>query len=376
MAIDLSLAPKQVALQNQVREFVAEHCPRAYARELDDTSRFPLELWAQPKFRELLTLGISAGQGGAGLLELVIVCEELARGAPALGVAYGMSSVAGAWALGRFGTREEHRCLLRQCAAGGLRFAMALSEMEDGDPSATAEVLADGGCCVRGDHLLIPGADLADQLLIVARSDPVRIGTKDLTLLYVSPREPGITATPIRQMGQRALPLCEVRLDRVRTSPDALLGEPHRGEEILGEITAAARLLLAAVSTGLAQVAFEEALAHAREPRHGGQAPGHSQGIQHALAAAHTRIEAARLLVYHAACCGDAGESYSARAAVANYYASAAVSRAVETGIRIFGPSVNRSDCEMQRHFRDAVPLAAVGHLGRLKDLISQGLGV
>ena len=377
MTIDLGLAQRQVELQHQVRELVTQHCPRTYARELDESGSFPVELWAETAFRDLLGLAVPTADGGTGggLLDLVIVCEELARGAAALAVAYAMSAVAGGWALARFGTHAHHKSLLRQFVLGQARFALALAELETDDPIATAESSADDGYCIRAEKLMIPGAHVADQILVVARSDSARSGTDGLALFYVSPQEPGITVTTIRQMGERALPMCEVDLDSVHAAPETLLGELNHGCDVIPELAAIARLLLAAVSTGLAQIAFDDALAHAREPRQGRRL-GNRQAVQHALAGVHTRIEAARLLVYHAAWCVDAGQGYSPHAALANYFASEAVSRAVETGTRIFVTSANRLDCDMQRYFRDAMPLVAASNPEMAKDLIARSLGL
>lgn len=378
MTIDLGLTPRQAALQQQLREFVTQHCPRPDARAMDEAGRFPTELWDEAPFRDLLALAVPTEYGGAGgdRLDLVIVCEELARGAAALAVAYAMSAVAGGWALTRFGSHAYHRSLLRQFVLGRARFALSLTEMEDGDPMATAEQSADGSYRIRGEKLLIPGAHVADQILIVARSDSTRSGTDGLALFYICPHGPGVTAAPIRQMGGRALPTCEIDLDRVRAAPETLLGELHRGWEVLRELAAIVRLLLAAVSTGLAVAAFEDALARARAPRPGQEPLGNLQAIQHALAATHTRIEAARLLVYHGAWCADLGQGDSPQATLAHYYATEALRHALATGTRIFGSSANRLDCDMQRHLRDALALETAGNPERAKDLIAHGFGL
>lgn len=371
--MDLELTPRQDALRQQLKELVTRHCPPAVARELDERGRFPHEFFAQLESAGLCGLLVPAEHGGAGagLPELAIACEELAHASAAIAVAYGTSALSGGWAPARFGTAGQPRAL----AAGGRYFALAAPD-EHGGTTAAAQC-GENRYRLRATQLQVPGADAADQLLVVARSDAGERGGEGLSLFYVPRVSAGVRVTAVAQMGGRAVSLCEVDLDDVVVTPESLLGPLHRGGPILDQLMDAYRLVVAAASVGLAQETFESALAHARQPRNSGPPPAARQAVQHALAALHTRIEAARLLVYHAAWCAESGSDASAQVGLAKGYATAAANQAVEVGMRIAGPAANRLDCDMQRYFRDARPLETLaGSPEADKDRVAGSLGL
>ncbi|MFQ5665574.1 MAG: acyl-CoA dehydrogenase family protein [Candidatus Binatia bacterium] len=379
MTLDLSLSAPQHLLRERVRDCVARHCPPEYVRTLDEEARFPRELYAELLAGGLPGLHGAPGEGaGVAVVELAITCEELARTSAALALAYGTSIVAGAWALMRYGTTEQQRSLLSQFVEGKALFTFAATEMATGfEAIATfADALPDG-YCLTGMEMLIPGAHVADYLLIAARSATTAQDEDALTLFYVPRDAPGLSVTPVDQMGDRALTTCAVDIAEVRVPPEALLGQRHQGRVILGPLMGLCRLVVAAASTGLAQGAFEQVLAYALRSHNGARPIGDSQAVQHALAALHTRIEAARLLVYYAGWYADIGNDCAPRAAIAKQYATEAASRTVSLGMRLLGPTGNRRDCAMQRYFRDAKPLeTAAGCAETDKDCIAGSVGL
>jgi alkylation response protein AidB-like acyl-CoA dehydrogenase len=155
-------------------------------------------------------------------------------------------------------------------------------------------------------------------------------------------------------MGLHGSPTHAVTFDHVRVPLDHLLGEPGRGLPYALQVLDGGRIGIGALSVGLAQAAFEEAVRYAKERTAFGQPIAAYQAVQWMLADAAVEIEAARLLVYRAAWLRDQGLPYTQAAAMAKLFASEMAERVTRNAIQIHGGYGYSREFPVERLYRDA----------------------
>ncbi len=366
MSIDLALSPEEEALQREVRA-VAEQCSSG-----DPGTAAPLRAMSERGIWGLLVPAALGGRG-SGLVSLVVACEELGRVDPWVGLAFGLFEIAGGWLPAYWGEVPEVQGVLESYLRGDGLCAFALEESPAGVEGLTrAHRFEDGDYLLRGQEVPSRGARIAARLLVVAREE--RAGDGAL-LAYVPARAAGVAVRPAALGGGGEVGLCAVDLEDVRISArDALPGE--RGGEALRSLCIRHKLVVAGVATGLAQALWEKALEAAASERGGGPPPAGRQAVQHALAAAHTRVEAARLVARHAAWCAENGVPDGLHAAIARCYAVEAATQAAALAARLTGAR-GRTATGVQPYLDAARELDTAGGCPESdKDGIAQSLGL
>jgi alkylation response protein AidB-like acyl-CoA dehydrogenase len=162
------------------------------------------------------------------------------------------------------------------------------------------------------------------------------------------------------KLGMRASDTSEVLFDNCRIPGDQLLGVEGQGFVNTMQVLDAGRIGIAALSVGLAQGAYEAALAYSRHRKAFGKAISTFQAIQWKLADAATRIEAARLMTYRAAYLKDRGQRTTMESSMAKLYASEIAVRVAEDGVQIHGGYGFVKDYPAEKYFRD-VKLMTIG---------------
>src|SRR6185312_3209605 len=296
------LSEEERLFQASVARFARERL-RPHVRAMDEAGQFRPDL-----LRELFELGLMGievgeeygGQGGT-FFQAVLAIEELAKVDPAASVIVDVQNTLVNNAIAAWGTEEQKKAYLPQLANGSVG-AYALSEAASGSDafSLTTRATADG---LVGRKMWITNAAEAEIFLVFATIDPAA-GYKGITCFLVERGMPGFTIGKKEdKLGIRASSTCELILDGV-VAP--VLGERGKGYKIAIETLNEGRIGIAAQMLGLAEGALEHALRHARERKQFGKRIGDFQGVQFELADMATRIEAARLMVYHAARLRDA----------------------------------------------------------------------
>ena len=317
------------------------------------------------------------GGSGGSFLDATLFLEETARGQIPIG-AYGVTLIV-VGALNRFGTEEQKRDLLGRVAKGGT-LAIAMSEPDSGLRRGVAE---DTGPArqrrvgLSGAKMWCSYAHKASHMLIVCRTGEGSERHDGLSMIFVPREAEGFTITPIKTMGGEETN--ELHLDDVRVPEDALLGTEGSGWIQLMAGLNYERTILAATALGMAQRAFDDALAYAKERKQFGRPIGTFQALQHKFADLATDLAQARLLVRWVARLTDEDPSrmLPQEASMAKLAATELAKRCALEGVQIVGGYGYATEYPMERHLRAAVVTTIYGGTSEIqKNIIAKTLGL
>jgi alkylation response protein AidB-like acyl-CoA dehydrogenase len=340
-----------------VRQF-AEAEIKPHVRQMDAEGRLKPEIIE--KCFALGLMGIEpaeeyGGQGGTFFMACLAI-EELARVDPSVSVFVDVNNTLVLNAFMRWGTEEQKRNYMPRLAKDTVG-AYALSEASSGSDAFALQTRA----ADNGDHYLLNGRKLwitnsleAGLFLLFANVDQSK-GYKGITAFIVEKDAPGFTVGHKEdKLGIRASSTCELILEDCRIPKENVLGEVGKGYKIAIETLNEGRIGIGAQMLGLAQGAYECALAYTKERKQFGQAISEFQGVQFQLAEMATEIEAVRLLVYNAARLKDAGEPFIKQAAMAKLYASLAAERIASRAVDLYGGYGYTKDYPVEKFYRDS----------------------
>jgi short-chain 2-methylacyl-CoA dehydrogenase len=340
-----------------VREFArAEIAP--YVREMDERGEFRKDLLT--KLFDLGLMGIEipeefGGQGGT-FFQSVVAVEEIAAVDPAASVIVDVQNTLVINALLRWGTGEQKREYLSRLAKDMVG-AYALSEASSGSDAFALQARAtpdEIGFVLHGRKLWITNAAEAGVFLVFANADPAA-GYKGITCFIVDRETPGLeVGRKEDKLGIRASSTCELILDGCHIPRSRVLGEAGKGYKVAIETLNEGRIGIGGQMLGLAQGAFDHAMAYARQRKQFGKPIGEFQGMQFQIADMALEIEAARLLVYNAARLRDAGRPFVTEAAMAKLFASEMAERVASRAVEIFGGAGFTKDYPVEKLYRDA----------------------
>ncbi|MBW8702666.1 Acyl-CoA dehydrogenase fadE12 [Streptomyces sp. MBT84] len=316
---------------------------RDYLSTVIAENRHPTELWFEAA--ELGYLGVNLpeayGGGGEGIAELAIVLEELgAAGCPLLMLV--VSPAICGTVISRFGTEAQKRRWLPGLADGTRTMAFGITEPDAGSNShrITTTARRDGAdWLLTGRKVFISGVDIADETLIVGRTQDARTGRLK-PCLFVVPRDtPGFGRRRIDMELSGAEKQFELTLDDVRLPADALVGDEDAGLLQLFAGLNPERVMTAAFAIGMGRYALSRAVEYARDRTVWKQPIGAHQAIAHPLAQAHIDLELARLMMQKAAFLYDSGDDVGAGEAanMAKYAAGEACVKAVDQAVHTLG---------------------------------------
>ena len=338
-----------------VREIVArELLPRSAEAEADE--RFPRDV-----FRMLGELGVLGlpypeehGGGGQPYEVYLQVLEEVAAVWATVGVGLSVHALS-CFGLVTRGTEEQQRTWLPDMLGGALLGAYCLSEAHAGsDPAAMrATARRDGDDYVlNGSKAWTTHGGHADFYKVMARTSEGRDG---ISCFLVPADAEGLSADPPeRKMGLTGSATATMRFENVRVSADRLLGEEGEGLKIALAGLDAGRLGIAAVATGLAQGALDQAVAYAKERETFGQPIIEHQGLAFVLADMEAAVQSARATVLHAARLKDAGLPYSREASIAKLIATDQAMKVTTDAVQVLGGYGYTRDFPVERYMREA----------------------
>lgn len=363
--MDFELTGEQRAFRETLRAFVEKEI-LPVAIEWEHSGRYPSEIIDKMKRMGLFGLSVPEEYGGMGadMVSFALVFEEIARGWMGVAGTIGSHSLA-CWMIARHGTDEQRRLHLRDLAGGARRTAIALTE-----PGAGTDLQGIQTRAVRdGDHYVLTGtktwitnARHADPLPVLVKTSIAEPAHKGMSVLLVDPSLPGFSVSrDLPKLGYKGTETCEVVLDQVRVPVSCLLGgvEGRGMQQVLGGLEIG-RINIAARAVGVAQAAYDAALAYAKERTAFGQPIADFQAVQLKLADLATEIQAARLLTYWAAAQADSGKRVDMEAGMAKYFASEVALKASLESMRIHGGYGYSQEFVVERLYRDA-PLMAIG---------------
>lgn len=351
------LTKEQRDLKERARRFATEVVAR-HVEEMDRTNNYPWPLvkaMAHERFMGM-TIPREYGGGGRSLLDAALVVEEIAKvcGTVARIVVDANMGIVGA--IRHYGT-EAHRRRYLPWIVDGEKPAIAITEPEAGSAATmlTTSAVRDGDAFVLdGEKRWITGAGISQLYLVFARFDGVP-KAPGIGGLLVEATTSGLEVPKVRwMMGLRGMPEGDVQFRRCRVPVENLLVPPGDGFKRLMTAYNSQRVGAATVALGIAQGAFDLAVAHAKARRQFGRPIAEFQGLQWMLADMHTQLECARLLIYHAT--ENAGDGFpdALEAATAKVYAAETAIAVTNAALQIHGAAGYSCELPLERMVRDA----------------------
>lgn len=356
--MDFSLNETHVMIQDTARKF-ARDVLASTVLERDEREEFPTEELKQ--LAELGFMGMMVGEeyGGSGLdtLSYVIAMEEISKVDASLGVIMSVNNSLVCWGIETYGTPEQKEKFLTPLATGEKLGAFALSEPEAGSDATNqrTEATKNGdGYVLNGTKNWITNGSTADVVLVMASTDR-SAGAHGVSAFIVEKGMEGFTVgKKEKKLGIRSSDTVTLNFQDVKIPTSNRIGDEGFGIKFALKTLDGGRIGIAAQALGIAQGALEAAVAYSKERKAFGKPIAALQGIQFKLADMATNIEAARMLVYHAAILKDQKKSYATVAAMAKLYASKVAVDAALEAIQIHGGYGYVKEYHVERFLRDA----------------------
>lgn len=345
-------------IRDAFRDFATkEIAPKA--QEVDRDARFPIETFKELGKLDMLGLPIDPEYGGVGTdyRSYVIAVEEIARACGSTGLSYAAHVSLGSNPINLFGTKEQKEKYLPKLCKAEYIGCWALTEPGTGSDASAQKTTAkkDGDHYVlNGTKQFITNATHADVSIIMAMTDPSQ-GRKGISAFIVEKDTPGFYVSKVeKKMGMRGSPTASLTMEDCRIPKENLIGEEGEGYKQALTTLEGGRLSIGALALGIAQAAFDSALAYANQREAFGQPIGKFQFIQGYLADMSTQIAAARMLLYHAAWLKDHGKRVTLEGSQAKLYASEIASKCCNLAVQIHGGYGYIEDFPAERFLRDA----------------------
>lgn len=312
------------------------------------------------EFFEMGLMGIEIpekynGAGGTFMMSIVAI-EQISRVDGSVGVFMDVQNTLVNNAFNRYASEDVKERYLPQLATEKVG-AYCLSEAGSGSDAFALRTTAkeDGDYYVlNGSKLWITNANEADIFLVFANVNP-ELGYKGITAFVVERGMEGFSVSKKEnKLGIRASSTCEILFEDCRVSKANILGEYGKGYKVAIETLNEGRIGIGAQMIGIAQGAFDAALAYIQERKQFGKAISEFQGVQFDLARMATDIETARLLVYNAGRLKEAGQPFLKEAAMAKFYSSEVAERVSSMAIDLFGGNGYVKEYPVEKFYRDA----------------------
>ena len=356
--MNFSLTEEQQMIQQAARDFAQnELLPGIIER--DDAQKFPKE--QVNKMGELGFMGMMVDEKyhGSGLdtLSYVIAIEELSKIDASAAVIASVNNSLVCWGLEAYGTEEQKQKYLTKLASGEIIGAFCLSEPEAGSDATSQKTTAKD----MGDHYIVNGTKnwitnggSAEVYLVIAQTD-VEKGHRGINVLIVEKDFEGFEVGPKEnKLGIRSSDTHSLLFNDVKVPKENRIGEDGFGFKFAMKTLAGGRIGIAAQALGIAAGAYDLALKYAKERKAFGTEIANHQAIAFKLADMHTKIQAARNLVYQAACDKDNGDNYDLSGAMAKLYAAETAMEVTVEAVQIHGGNGFVKDYHVERLMRDA----------------------
>lgn len=362
---DTRLSREPEVFRETVREF-AEETLKPLADRTDKEARFNAEAFEEMAGMGLLGVIFAEEYGGMGgdYVLYATAAEEIGRACASTGLSYVAHISLGSNPIKLFGAEEQKEKYLKPLASGEYLGSWALTEPDAGSDAGGTKTTAekvDGGWVLNGRKKFITHGNLAGTVVVLAKSDPEAPGSRGITSYIVETSSEGFSVGRLEEkMGLRGSPTAELIFEDCFVPDENVTGEVGTGFRQALETLDGGRISIAALSLGIAQAAFEDAVAYAKYRRQFGKPVGEFQAIQHKIADMGTEIEAARALTMKTCRAKDAGERTTRLSAMAKLYASEVALRACQSSFQIHAGYAFVKDYPVERYLRD-VQLMTIG---------------
>ena len=356
--MNFTLTEEQILIRQAARDFAnTELLPGVIER--DETQIFPEELIRKMGDLGFLGMMVDPNYGGSGLdtLSYVLTMEELSKIDASASVIVSVNNSLVCWGLETYGSDQQKERYLSKLATGEIIGAFCLSEPEAGSDATSQKTTA----IDMGDHYVLNGTknwitngSSADVFLVIAQTDAEK-GHKGINALIVEKGAEGFEIGPKEnKLGIRGSDTHSLNFNDVKVSKDNRIGEDGFGFKFAMKTLAGGRIGIAAQALGIAAGAYELSKKYSKERKSFGTEICNHQAIAFKLADMHTKIEAARNLVYKAACDKDLGNDYDLSGAMAKLYASEVAMETAVEAVQIHDGNGFVKEYHVERLMRDA----------------------
>ena len=373
--MDFDLTEELAAVRELAREFAEKEIAPSAAQD-DREHRFRKDLVT--RMGELGFFGCAlpedCGGNNLGYQAMAIISEEIARAHSAIRVYINMQT-GPATTIADFGTAEQKKKWVAPLARGEKIGCFAITEPDAGSDVAAMRTTAarkNGGYVLNGTKTWISNATVADAGIVFAYTDR-SLKHKGMSVFYMDLNRPGVSRRALDKMGAHASPTGELTFDNVEIPAESLIGKEGEGFKICMTHLNHTRLTCAAGAVGVARAAREAAVSYCNQREQFGQKIGRFQMNQDLIAQMVVHEEAARQLVYRAACLADQNRANTLETAVAKYTAAEAAAFNADAAVRILGAYGYSTEFPVERYLRDAKSYQIVeGSSNILKLIIAQ----
>ncbi len=356
--MQFQLTEEQLMIQSAARDFAQNECKPGVI-ERDEHQKFPAD--QVKKLGELGFLGMMVdpkyGGGGMDAISYVLAMEEISKVDASCSVVMSVNNSLVCWGLEHFGNEEQKQKYLVPLAKGEIIGAFCLSEPEAGSDATSQRTTAFD----KGDHYLVNGTknwitngSTASVYLVMVQTN-VELGHKGINCLIMERGMPGFVVGPKEnKMGIRGSDTHSLMFTDVKVPKENRIGEEGFGFKFAMKTLGGGRIGIASQALGIAQGAYELALAYSKERKAFGKLISQHQAIQFKLADMATRIECARLLIFKAAWLKDQGLPCEKEGAQAKVFASETAMWVTTEAVQVHGGYGFVKEYHVERLMRDA----------------------
>ena len=358
--MEFKLDKEEEAIQKAAREFAKGEFDKEIALEHERNHTFPSEIWK--KACELGFMGIHYPEkyGGQeyGVFENILVVEEFCRQDSGIGVALSLADFSSEIIL-RFGNDQQKEKYLIPITKGEALCSGGFTEPDHGSDITfmdTTAVKKGDDYIINGVKTFITNGTIADFTMVLCQTDPDAKPTyRGQSVIIVEKGTPGYSTADVgEKMGIKMTSTAELSFNDVRVPVSNLVGQENKGFYHVLEFFDESRIEIAAQALGIAQGAFDRALAYCKERTQFGKKLAQFQVTQHKLADMAAKIELASLIVYKSAWNFDQGRIDPKLTSIAKMYAARTAVEIADEAIQLLGGYGYMLEYEVERFYRDA----------------------
>jgi alkylation response protein AidB-like acyl-CoA dehydrogenase len=380
--VDFGFTEEQEMLRATARQFVADVCPAERAKEWDEESVVPPEL-----FKGMAELGWFSlpfaeqdGGDGGGPVELILIAEELGRASFDVAMCYIGVLIPGITVF-NWGSPAQRAFIREQVMTGRQRLAVAVSEPDSGSDAAALRTSAQD----RGDHFLVngqkmwcTGAGLPDTTIATyVRTGPREPKHEGISLLLIDPQSDGVQVRRTPTLARHILGTNEVYLSDVMVPRENLVGPQDQGWSVMLSNIELEKVIITGGYLGVAQATLDEMLAFAKTRHAFGRPVGTFQALAHAMADLQVEIDSARLLAYRAAWLLAQGRPCGREGAMAKLKGSETYVAAARLGMQVCAGHGFSTESVMSFRYRESVVATISGGTSQIqRNGIARSMGL
>ena len=349
-----------------IRRGIRELCsrfPDEYWEERDRLHEFPWDFYNAVVEGGWMGVTVPSeyGGGGLGILEASIIEQEIsASGAGMNGCSSVHIGIFGFDPIIKHGSDSLKERFLPAFLDGSLHISFAVTEPDAGTDTTRISTFAkkvDGGYLVSGKKVWITKALESQRMLLLVRTTPrdqVTKRTDGMTVLFAPIDRDHVDVRPIPKLGRHAVDTNELFIDELFVPEEDLVGEEGQGFKVILTGLNAERVIAANAAIGLGRAALRRATAYANERVVFDRPIGQNQAIQHPIAEAQIRLDAAELMCQKAAWMFDNGLPCGKEANMAKFLAAEAGFFAADVAVQTHGGYGYAREYHVERYFREA----------------------